>query len=87
MVETLLIFLGFALVTFFTRFAMIAAFGRDLDSVLRRWLRCVPPAMRPRWLYCHCQLPRAGHSSDCQSSSCSWRHRLVGAHATSCGLS
>lgn len=43
--ETLLIFLGMALVTFFTRFAMIAALGRDLDPLLRRWLRYVPPAV------------------------------------------
>lgn len=43
--ETLLIFLGMALVTFFTRFAMIAALGRDLHPLLRRWLRYVPPAV------------------------------------------
>jgi branched-subunit amino acid transport protein len=34
-----------ALATFFTRFAMIAALGRDLMPLLRRWLRYVPPAV------------------------------------------
>lgn len=43
--ETLLIFLGMALATFFTRFAMIAALGRELNPLLRMWLRYVPPAV------------------------------------------
>jgi len=44
-VQTLLIFLGMALVTFFTRYAMIAALGREMNPLLRRWLRYVPPAV------------------------------------------
>ena len=43
--ETLLIFLGMALATFFTRYAMIAALGREMSPLLRRWLRYVPPAV------------------------------------------
>ena len=43
--ETFLIFLGMALVTFLTRFAMMAALGRDLNPLFRRWLRYVPPAV------------------------------------------
>ncbi|MGD2147720.1 MAG: AzlD domain-containing protein [Anaerolineae bacterium] len=47
--ETLLIFLGMAAVTYVTRFGMIAALGtgsRATDSpLLRRWLRYVPPAV------------------------------------------
>ena len=41
----LLVFAGMALATYFTRYAMIAALGRDLPSLLRRWLRYVPPAV------------------------------------------
>jgi branched-subunit amino acid transport protein len=44
-VEHLLIFLGMALATFFTRYAMIAALGREMSPLLRRWLRYVPPAV------------------------------------------
>jgi len=44
-VEKLLIFFGMALVTYFTRYAMIAALGREVDPLLRRWLRYVPPAV------------------------------------------
>ena len=40
-----LIFLGMAAVTFVTRYAMIAALGREMPSILRRWLRYVPPAV------------------------------------------
>lgn len=43
--EKLLIFFGMALVTYFTRYAMIAALGRDVPLLLRRWLRYVPPAV------------------------------------------
>ena len=47
--ETVLIFLGMAAVTYFTRFGMIAALGRrgpvEESSLLRRWLRYVPPAV------------------------------------------
>ena len=43
--RTLLIFLGMALVTFFTRYAMIALLGREMPVLLRRWLRYVPPAV------------------------------------------
>jgi branched-subunit amino acid transport protein len=41
----LLIFAGMALVTYFTRYTMIATLGRDIPSLLRRWLRYVPPAV------------------------------------------
>jgi branched-subunit amino acid transport protein len=52
-VETLLIFLGMALVTFVTRYAGIAALGwqkpDDIDApgsrLVRRWLRYVPAAV------------------------------------------
>ena len=43
--EKLVIFAGMALVTYFTRYAMIAALGREVDPLLRRWLRYVPPAV------------------------------------------
>ncbi|MBM4457653.1 MAG: AzlD domain-containing protein [Chloroflexi bacterium] len=43
--DKLLVFLGMAAVTFFTRFAMIAALGYELPSLVRRWLRYVPPAV------------------------------------------
>lgn len=39
------VFLGMGLVTFFTRYAMIATLGRELPSVVRRWLRYVPVAV------------------------------------------
>jgi branched-subunit amino acid transport protein len=41
----LLVFVGMALATYFTRYAMIAALGRELPPLLRRWLRYVPPAV------------------------------------------
>jgi branched-subunit amino acid transport protein len=59
-VETILIFVGMALVTFFTRYAMIAALGRAKPALpfrggqeggglrpglLQRWLRYVPAAV------------------------------------------
>jgi branched-subunit amino acid transport protein len=44
-VETFLIFLGMGLVTYFTRYTMIAALGREVPPLLRRWLRYVPPAV------------------------------------------
>jgi branched-subunit amino acid transport protein len=43
--ETLLIFAGMALATFFTRFTMIALLGRETPPLLRRWLRHVPVAV------------------------------------------
>lgn len=43
--EKLLIFVGMALVTYFTRYAMIVALGRELPSLLRRWLAHVPAAV------------------------------------------
>ena len=43
--QNLLIFFGMAVVTFFTRFAMIAALGRELPPLVRRWLRYVPAAV------------------------------------------
>jgi branched-subunit amino acid transport protein len=44
-VEKLLIFIGMALATYFTRYAMIAALGREVPLLLRRWLRYVPAAV------------------------------------------
>jgi branched-subunit amino acid transport protein len=44
-VEKVLIFAGMALVTYFTRFSMIAMLGREIPPILRRWLRYVPPAV------------------------------------------
>jgi branched-subunit amino acid transport protein len=44
-VQNLLIFSGMAVVTFFTRFAMIAALGRELPPLVQRWLRYVPAAV------------------------------------------
>jgi len=43
--ETLLIFAGMALATYFTRFTMIALLGREMPPLLRRWLRHVPVAV------------------------------------------
>jgi len=43
--EKLVIFLGMALATYFTRYTMIAALGREMSPLLRRWLRYVPPAV------------------------------------------
>jgi branched-subunit amino acid transport protein len=42
--EKLVTFLGMALATYFTRYTMIAALGREMPPLLRRWLRYVPPA-------------------------------------------
>ena len=43
--ETLLIFFGMALVTFFTRYVMIAALDREVPPIVQRWLQYVPPAV------------------------------------------
>ncbi len=43
--DALVIFAGMGLATFFTRFALIAALGRELPPLVRRWLRYVPPAV------------------------------------------
>lgn len=43
--ENLLIFTGMAVVTFFTRFLMMAAFSHGVPDLVRRWLRYVPPAV------------------------------------------
>ena len=43
--QNLLIFFGMAVVTFFTRFAMIVALGRELPPLVQRWLRYVPAAV------------------------------------------
>jgi branched-subunit amino acid transport protein len=43
--EALLIFLGMALATYFTRYIMIAALDREVPPLLQRWLRYVPPAV------------------------------------------
>jgi len=44
-VDKFLIFAGMALATYFTRYAMIATLGREVPSLLRRWLRYVPVAV------------------------------------------
>jgi branched-subunit amino acid transport protein len=44
-VEKLVIFFGMALVTYFTRYTMIAALGREMPVLAQRWLRYVPPAV------------------------------------------
>lgn len=43
--EKLVIFFGMALVTYFTRYTMIAALGREMPMLARRWLRYVPPTV------------------------------------------
>lgn len=43
--DKLLIFAGMALVTYFTRYTMIAVLGREVPPLLKRWLRFVPPAI------------------------------------------
>jgi branched-subunit amino acid transport protein len=43
--DTFLIFLGMALVTYFTRVTMVVALGREMPPLLRRWLRYVPSAV------------------------------------------
>jgi branched-subunit amino acid transport protein len=42
---TLLIFLGMGAVTYFTRYAMLAAMDRELPAPVRRWLVYVPAAV------------------------------------------
>jgi len=44
-VEKFLIFAAMALATYFTRYTMITALGREVPSLLRRWLRHVPVAV------------------------------------------
>ena len=44
-VDKILIFLGMALVTFFTRYTMIALFGHGISPRLQRWLNYVPSAV------------------------------------------
>ena len=44
-VDKILIFLGMALVTFLTRYTMIALFGHGLSPRLQRWLNYVPAAV------------------------------------------
>jgi branched-subunit amino acid transport protein len=44
-VDKLLIFLGMGLVTYLTRYTMIAALGREMPPGMHRWLRYVPPAV------------------------------------------
>lgn len=43
--EKLLIFAAMGLATYFTRYTMIATLGREVPSLLRRWLRHVPVAV------------------------------------------
>ena len=43
--QNLLVFIGMAAVTFFTRYAMIAALGREMPPLVQRWLRYVPAAV------------------------------------------
>jgi len=42
---TLLVFLGMGAVTYFTRYAMLAAMDRELPLPVRRWLVYVPAAV------------------------------------------
>jgi len=44
-VEKILIFAGMALVTYFTRYTMIAALGREMPPPVQRWLHYVPVAV------------------------------------------
>ena len=43
--QNLLIFFGMAVVTYLTRYAMIAALGREMPPLAQRWLRYVPAAV------------------------------------------
>jgi branched-subunit amino acid transport protein len=43
--ENFLIFVGMAVVTYFTRVAMIAIMGREVPPLLQRWLRYIPAAV------------------------------------------
>ena len=43
--QTILIFAAMGLVTYLARFAMIAALGRTLPALARRWLRHIPVAV------------------------------------------
>lgn len=43
--RTVLIFLGMAAVTYFTRVTMIVTLGKELPGILRRWLAFVPIAV------------------------------------------
>lgn len=43
--EEVLIFLGMAIVTYFSRVAMIILLGREMPALLKRWLRYVPVAV------------------------------------------
>jgi len=43
--DKLLIFVGMALVTYATRYAMIAVLGRELPPLVRRWLDYMPAAV------------------------------------------
>ncbi len=43
--EEVLIFLGMAIVTYFSRVAMIILLGREMPLLLKRWLRYVPVAV------------------------------------------
>ena len=43
--RTLLIFLGMAAVTYFTRVTMLVMLGKELPPILRRWLAYVPVAV------------------------------------------
>lgn len=45
--EAVLIILGMALLTFLTRFGMIAALNRELPPGVSRWLQYVPVAVFP----------------------------------------
>ena len=43
--QKVLIFAGMGLVTYFTRYSMIAALGKEIPPTAQRWLRCVPIAV------------------------------------------
>jgi branched-subunit amino acid transport protein len=81
--ETLLIFFGMALVTFFTRYVMIAALGREVPAIVQRWLQYVPPAVLaalvvPAALAPHGQLSVDGHTwAVAAGAAFAWRTRSV----------
>jgi len=81
--EKLLIFFGMALVTYFTRCTMIVLLGREMPSLLRRWLHYVPAAVLaalvvPAALAPHGQLEFGDHVwAAAAGAAVAWRTRNV----------
>jgi branched-subunit amino acid transport protein len=81
--ENLLIFAGMALVTYFTRSAMIFALGAGVPALFRRWLRYVPPAVLaalvvPAALAPEGHLALGAHAwAVLAGAVCAWRTRSV----------